>query len=215
MMLAAVFLFSTMDVALKMLVESYGSMQVTFFRCATALPVFLAWILATDRSQFITAYPLGHLFRSVLGLGMLFSVGECFREMHLTDAYALFFAAPLIVTLLSGPVLGEPAGIFRITASLVGFSGVLIVLSPHDDVVIVADENFFQLHATIGKVSVDREKVLPFVRMHKRIRNRRIEIIIRSRCLGPSDRQRADITRRRSVDDAIISLGQDSQLHDL
>lgn len=130
MMLGSVFLFSTMDVVLKMLVENYGSFQVVFFRCAMAMPFFLIWIIATNRSQFKTAYPLEHLVRGVLGLGMLFAVGECFREMQLADAYALFFAAPLLVTLLSGPVLGEAAGVFRITASLLGFSGVLIVLNP-------------------------------------------------------------------------------------
>jgi drug/metabolite transporter (DMT)-like permease len=130
MMMFAVFLFSTMDVVLKMLVEDYSSFQVTFFRCAMSLPFFLGWILATGKSQFKTAYPAAHLFRAVLGLGMLWAVGECFREMQLADAYALFFASPLLITLLSGPVLGEPAGTFRIIASLVGFSGVLIVLSP-------------------------------------------------------------------------------------
>lgn len=130
MMLGSVFLFSTMDVVLKMLVADYGSFQVVFFRCAMAMPFFLTWILVTNRSQFKTAYPLGHLVRSILGLGMLFAVGECFREMQLADAYALFFASPLLVTLLSGPVLGEAAGVFRIMASLLGFSGVLIVLNP-------------------------------------------------------------------------------------
>ena len=130
MMLASVLLFSTMDVALKMLVADYGSLQVVFFRCSMALPFFLLWILLKDRSRFRTAYPLGHALRAAMGLGMLFAVGECFREMQLTDAYALFFASPLIITLLSGPVLNEPAGVFRIMASLLGFSGVLIVLSP-------------------------------------------------------------------------------------
>ena len=133
MMLVSVFLFSTMDVALKMLVAEYGSMQVVFFRCATAMPLFMIWILASGRSRFKTAYPLGHLLRGALGLGMLFAVSECFREMQLSDAYALFFASPLIITLLSGPVLGEPAGAFRIIASLLGFSGVLIVLNPSGD----------------------------------------------------------------------------------
>ncbi len=73
MMLASVFLFSTMDVVLKMLVADYGSMQVVFFRCAMALPLFLIWIFATGRTQFRTAYPLGHLLRGALGLGMLYA----------------------------------------------------------------------------------------------------------------------------------------------
>jgi drug/metabolite transporter (DMT)-like permease len=129
-MLVSVFFMSTMDVAIKILVEHYSSFQVVFLRCALSFPLFAAWILITGKSQFRTAYPWGHLLRGLLGVVMLFAVGECFREMQLADAYTLFFAAPLLITLLSGPVLGEPAGSFRIFAAVLGFGGVLIVLSP-------------------------------------------------------------------------------------
>lgn len=130
LMLIAVFFMSTMDVVIKILVEDYSSLQVVFLRCLMSLPLFAGWILLTDRSQLKTAYPLGHLLRGVLGVVMLFAVGECFREMQLADAYTLFFAAPLLITLLSGPMLGEPAGAFRIFAAILGFGGVLIVLEP-------------------------------------------------------------------------------------
>jgi drug/metabolite transporter (DMT)-like permease len=36
----------------------------------------------------------------------------------------------LLITLLSGPFLGEPAGPARLVAAAIGFSGVLIVLKP-------------------------------------------------------------------------------------
>lgn len=130
LMVGGVCLFSAMDVAFKLLVASYGSMQVVFLRCAVSAAVFCGWILATDRRQFRSAYPRGHLIRGVIGLGMLYTVGECFRELQLADAYAIFFAAPLVVTLLSGPVLGEPAGLPRTLAAAAGFGGVLIVLKP-------------------------------------------------------------------------------------
>ncbi len=133
LMLAAVFFFSTMDVAFKMLVEHYGSFQVVFFRSAGSLPLFAAWILATDRRAFRTAYPFGHLLRGLLGLAMLYTVGECFRELQLADAYTIFFAAPLVITLLSGPLLKEPAGPLRIIVALFGFSGVVIALEPGGD----------------------------------------------------------------------------------
>lgn len=133
LMLVAVFFMSTMDVVIKILVEDYSSLQVVFLRCLMSLPLFAGWILLSDRSQFKTAYPFGHLFRGILGVVMLFAVGECFREMQLADAYTLFFAAPLLITLLSGPVLGEPAGAFRIFAAILGFGGVLIVLEPSTD----------------------------------------------------------------------------------
>lgn len=130
LMLMAAFCMSVMDLVIKVLVEHYSSFQVVFFRCAMSWPLFVAWILLTGRHQFRTHYPGGHLIRGALGVLMLFAVGECFRELQLADAYALFFAAPLLVTLLSGPVLGEPAGRARILAAMAGFAGVLVVLAP-------------------------------------------------------------------------------------
>lgn len=129
-MLASVFFMSTMDVVFKILVEHYGSFQVVFLRCAMSLPFFLGWIVLTNKAQFKTHYPAGHLVRGLLGVVMLFAVGECFREMQLADAYVIFFAAPLLITLLSGPVLGEPAGWPRVCAAIIGFAGVLVVLKP-------------------------------------------------------------------------------------
>jgi drug/metabolite transporter (DMT)-like permease len=61
---------------------------------------------------------------------MLWSLGEAFRELPLADAYAIFFAAPLLMALLSGPILNEPAGPLRLSACGVGFLGVLVVLKP-------------------------------------------------------------------------------------
>jgi drug/metabolite transporter (DMT)-like permease len=61
---------------------------------------------------------------------MLYAIGESFRELQLSDAYAIFFAAPLLITILSGPILGEKAGPYRLAAAAVGFVGVLIVLQP-------------------------------------------------------------------------------------
>jgi len=130
LMLAAVFFMSSMDVAFKMLVQHYSSFQVVFFRSAMSLPFFAGWILLTDRSRFRTAYLPGHLLRGLLGIVMLFAVGECFRELQLADAYTLFFAAPLVITLLSGPVLGEPAGVLRSAAATFGFVGVIVALQP-------------------------------------------------------------------------------------
>jgi drug/metabolite transporter (DMT)-like permease len=133
LMLGAVFFMSSMDVAFKMLVEHYSSFQVVFFRSATSLPLFAGWMLLTDVSGFRTAHWRGHVLRGGMGIVMLFAVGECFRELQLADAYTLFFAAPLVITLLSGPVLREPAGPLRSAAALVGFIGVIVALQPGGD----------------------------------------------------------------------------------
>jgi drug/metabolite transporter (DMT)-like permease len=138
LMTLATFLLSTMDVGLKHLVEHYPSFQVVFLRCIASAPVFATWMLIRDRTAFRVRYPADHLLRAAIGLVMLYAVGECFRELQLADAYALFFAAPLLMTLLSGPVLGEKAGPFRIAAAAIGFVGVLIVLQPGVDSTLIS-----------------------------------------------------------------------------
>jgi len=124
---------SGMDLALKQLVEHYPSMQVVFLRCITSAPLLAAWMLVRNRKAFRVKYPKNHLVRAVFGLIMLFAIGESFRELQLADAYAIFFAAPLLIAILSGPILGEKAGPYRLAAAAVGFVGVLIVLQPGMD----------------------------------------------------------------------------------
>lgn len=130
MMSLGICFLSAMDLALKQLVEHYPSMQVVFLRCITSAPLLATWMLIRNRKGFRVKHPADHLLRAAIGLIMLYAISECFRELHLADAYAIFFAAPLLITLLSGPVLGEKAGPYRITAAVVGFAGVLVVLQP-------------------------------------------------------------------------------------
>jgi len=130
MMSLGVCFLSAMDLALKQLVEHYPSMQVVFLRCITSAPLLAAWILIRNRGAFRVKYPKDHLLRAVIGLIMLFAISESFRELQLSDAYAIFFASPLLITILSGPILGEKAGPYRLAAAAVGFVGVLIVLQP-------------------------------------------------------------------------------------
>ncbi|MGH6924376.1 MAG: DMT family transporter [Propylenella sp.] len=53
-----------------------------------------------------------------------------FTTLPLAEAYALIFLAPLFVTLLSIPFLGERIGWRRGLAVVVGFAGVLLVVRP-------------------------------------------------------------------------------------
>ena len=55
------------------------------------------------------------------------------RQMKLADTYALGFTAPLIMTLLAIPMLHERIRWRRMISTLVGFSGVLVMLRPCGD----------------------------------------------------------------------------------
>ena len=52
------------------------------------------------------------------------------QHMQLADTYALGFTAPLIMTVLAVPLLGERLRWRRILSTLVGFAGVLVMLRP-------------------------------------------------------------------------------------
>ena len=71
-----------------------------------------------------------HLLRGALSIGMLAAFAYALRHMPLTGAYALFFIAPLLITALSVPLLGEHVGPRRWAAIGVGLVGVLVVLRP-------------------------------------------------------------------------------------
>jgi len=54
-------------------------------------------------------------------------------EMSLIDTYVVGFTAPLIMTLLAIPMLGERLRPRRLVATIVGFIGVLVMLHPEGD----------------------------------------------------------------------------------
>jgi drug/metabolite transporter (DMT)-like permease len=50
--------------------------------------------------------------------------------MPMAEAIAIFFVEPLILTLLSGPLLGERVGWRRYLACVVGFGGAMLIIRP-------------------------------------------------------------------------------------
>ncbi len=71
-----------------------------------------------------------HLVRGVLAVIMLGSFIYALRLLPMADAYALFLAAPLIVTALAVPLLGEHVEWRRWVAIVVGLAGTLVLLRP-------------------------------------------------------------------------------------
>lgn len=130
-MLAAVALFSLMDAGLKQLSAHYPSMQVAALRGAASLPLGLAWMLLTTGWGTLVRvrWPL-HALRGVMGVLMIAAFVHGVRTLPLSTAYSIFFVAPLLITALSGPFLGERVGPRRWIAIAIGMTGVLIVLRP-------------------------------------------------------------------------------------
>lgn len=133
-MLLAVAFFALMDAGLKELAGSYPPMQVAALRGAASLPFVLAWVLATSglRPLLKVRWPL-HLLRGGVGIGMMATFAYALQTLPLTTAYSIFFVAPLLITALSVPLLGEKVGPRRWTAIGIGLLGVLVLLRPRGD----------------------------------------------------------------------------------
>ena len=128
---AAIAAFAVMDACLKTLSADYGSFQVTFFRGLTALPFVIALVTYKGAwGQMKTTQWGLHILRSILAVSMLAAIVFAFRALPLADAYTIFYAAPLFVTLLSIVWLKEQVGWHRWAALLVGFIAVLSLFQP-------------------------------------------------------------------------------------
>ena len=130
-MLAAVVAFSLMDAGLKLLSAHYPPFEVASLRGAASLPWVLAWVVSSGglRSLRPVQWRL-HLLRGGMGVAMMVAFVYALRTLPLANAYSLFFVAPLLITALSGPMLGERVGPRRWVAIAVGLVGMLVLLRP-------------------------------------------------------------------------------------
>ena len=130
-MLAAVAVFSLMDAGLKQLTTHYPPLQVAALRGAASLPFVLAWALATAGvGPLLRVRWSLHLLRGGLGITMMVAFVYAIGSLPLSTAYSIFFVAPLLITALSVPILGEKVGPRRWTAIAIGLVGVLVLLRP-------------------------------------------------------------------------------------
>ena len=130
-MVIGLFLFGVMEVLIKWQVADYPVHQLVFFRASFGLiPCLVLIWQAGGISSLRTSRPLEHLLRSAVGLSAMWLVFSAYETMNLADVGAILFAAPLFLTALAGPVLGETVGARRWTAVMIGFVGVLLIVKP-------------------------------------------------------------------------------------
>lgn len=129
--LSAFALFATHDVVVKYLGGQYAVFQIIFFSVLLSMPLVVLMLMRdTTRSTLIPVHPWWSALRTV----SILVTGSCaffaFSTIPLAQVYAMLFAAPLVITVLSIPILGERVGIHRWAAVVIGLIGVLVVLRP-------------------------------------------------------------------------------------
>ncbi|MGQ0663380.1 MAG: DMT family transporter [Pseudomonadota bacterium] len=130
-MLVGVASMSAMDALIKWAVAALPIMEIVALRAAFAMALLapvMGW--AGGRAALATRRPLAHGLRALVSLAAILCFFEALRRLPLATAIAIGFAAPLFMTALSVPLLGERVGIHRWTAVAAGFVGVLVIARP-------------------------------------------------------------------------------------
>jgi drug/metabolite transporter (DMT)-like permease len=128
-------LFAVMSALVRFLGKNYPVGQIVFFRSAFAiLPVALIYAWRNELAAAVrTRRPLGHVGRGLISIGGMFSNFSALARLPIVDATAISFVSPLITVALSAIFLKEHVRIFRWSAVIIGFVGIVVMLAPNFD----------------------------------------------------------------------------------
>ncbi|MBQ0805643.1 MULTISPECIES: DMT family transporter [unclassified Sulfitobacter] len=128
---AGVFAISINDMLIKQLSGGYPLHEIVFARAFIGILFGLGLVQLEGGWRILkTSQWHWHLLRGLLVVIANMTFFLALAALPLADATALFFVAPLFITLLSIPILGEKVGIMRLGAVAVGFAGVVIMQRP-------------------------------------------------------------------------------------
>jgi drug/metabolite transporter (DMT)-like permease len=137
--LLAILLFDLQGVIIKFLGDRYPVQQLASFRNVFGLiPSLLVLLMSSEwhargRRLGIRQWRLG-LLRGLFIAGAQYCFYLSITRMELATASTLTYISPVLITLLSIPILKHEVGLWRWLAVIVGFVGVVLIMSPGSDV---------------------------------------------------------------------------------
>lgn len=123
----AYFLFSLQDATVKWLVVAMPVMQILFVRSITILVICLAIGRRDVIVQSLNSpirYPM--LLRALLLFAAWLSYYNAAKDLGLAELTTLYYASPILITLLAVPILKEDVPPIRWLAVIIGFVGVAV-----------------------------------------------------------------------------------------
>ncbi|MDH3742052.1 MAG: DMT family transporter [Hyphomicrobiales bacterium] len=128
---AGLFIFSFQDVIIKQLSADFPVHELVFVRGLVASPLLLVLVhFESGFASLRTDHLALHVIRSILMFCSYLFYYLSIAAIPITTAISLFFTAPLFITAMAVPFLGEKVGHRRWLGVIAGFAGVLIMLRP-------------------------------------------------------------------------------------
>ena len=133
--LAGMVVLTLQDTTVKWLSPDYALHQIMLTRALLALFITFAFLHFEGGLRLVrTRFPGLHAARGALMVAANMMFFLAIAAMPLGEAVALFFVAPLFITLMSVLFLNERVGARRWAAVLAGFAGVAVMMRPGGDI---------------------------------------------------------------------------------
>ncbi len=127
--LIAMFLFSLMFAGVKWVGPTIPVGEIVFVRAFLGMLLIALAATLTGGPSVLATNRIGtHATRSLLGVCAMFCNFLAVIFLPLADATAIAFAAPMFTVILAALILKERVHIFRWSAVLLGFAGVLVII---------------------------------------------------------------------------------------
>lgn len=137
--LGAFFMFTIMNVFAKLLSENHSVIEIAFYRnVIAAIPFLIMIFVIGDRDILVIRTKPAFVFsRAVLGTVSLTLTFGAYSVLPMAEATAFMFTASLFIPVLGVIFLKEYVGVYRWSAVLIGFVGVVVMLRPTGDVYVL------------------------------------------------------------------------------
>lgn len=119
-----------MAVLVKFVGKNLSPLEIQFFRSIIGLALVAPLFWRTPLAPFRTPKLNLHILRGALGAAANAFLFYSITHLPLADAMALQFSRPLWAIPLALLVLGEVVGMRRLTATFIGFAGILVFARP-------------------------------------------------------------------------------------
>ena len=138
-LLAGIVLLDFMGAVAKHLVERYPAQQISVARNLFGLLPTFAILLWEGRGRIGLHSIRLRQWRLGLARGLMVAVAQlalygAYRHLELATVAVIAYSGPLFITMLAIPWLGERVGVWRWSAVLGGFAGVVLVIGPGTEV---------------------------------------------------------------------------------
>jgi len=131
LMSIAMFMAAGIDISVKALVSDFGTPQIVLLRSLFAVPVVLLICHSQCGVKTLATPRWGwQIYRGFLTAGANFGFFYALAHVPIVTALLLSYIGPVLIVLLSRPLLGERVGLHQWLGIGVAFAGVIVVLQP-------------------------------------------------------------------------------------